>query len=374
MTPRCSPSGPVSAKAMIVGEAPGEEEDGRTPFLGTSGQELTRILDEANLDRSSLRLTNVFMSRPPGNKLDLEWCVSKAQAAKAYLEHRDTLIETTQEAEPHEWPTTYTWPPISQGAYLKPQYLSEIYRLRDEILETKPNLVIACGGKATWALLRTSKITKIRGAVAYSTLIPNLKILPAFHPAYVMRNWNVRTLLVADMIKAKEQLEFPEIRRPEREIWINPNHYDLIRFQKLYLDGAKIIAFDVETARQQVTEISFSPNPQVAIVVPFVDKSKPDYSHWETHDDELKAWKWVRGILANQSIKLAQNGLYDIQYLWRQHGIPVNNFSADTMLLHHSLFIELPKDLGFLGSIYTDEVAWKLMRHRARDEVDKKDD
>jgi hypothetical protein len=36
--------------------------------------------------------------------------------------------------------------------------------------------------------------------------------------------------------------------------------------------------------------------------------------------------------------------------------------TADTMLLHHAMYPELPKSLGFLGSIYTNESAWKLMR------------
>jgi hypothetical protein len=41
--------------------------------------------------------------------------------------------------------------------------------------------------------------------------------------------------------------------------------------------------------------------------------------------------------------------------------------TADTMLLHHSMYPELPKSLGFLGSIYTNEAAWKLMRRDAEE-------
>jgi hypothetical protein len=42
-------------------------------------------------------------------------------------------------------------------------------------------------------------------------------------------------------------------------------------------------------------------------------------------------------------------------------GLRPANVAEDTMLLHHSLFPELPKGLGFLGSIYTNEASWKLM-------------
>jgi len=374
MTPRCLPSGPVNAKAMIVGEAPGAAEDGNHPFLGTSGQELNKILGEAGLDRSEFRLTNVFSTRPPGNKLEKEWCVSKLEATKQYKEMRKELVKTTGQEK--DWPPFYTWPAIAKAAYLKPEFLPELYRLREEINETKPNLIIACGGKATWALLQNSSITKIRGAVAESRLfgLPKTKVLPVFHPAYIMRLWDNRLILVCDMMKAKEQMQFPEIKLPQREIWINPDYQDLFRFQRLYIDHSSMISFDIETNKKQITVISFAPDPEHAIVVPFVDKTKPDYNYWPTLEDELLAWKWVKKILSLRIPKLAQNGLYDIQYLWRVHGIPVKNYTEDTMLLHHSLYPELQKGLGFMGSLYTDEVSWKLMRHRDKEVTDKKDD
>ena len=44
----------------------------------------------------------------------------------------------------------------------------------------------------------------------------------------------------------------------------------------------------------------------------------------------------------------------------------MNNFVDDTMLLHHALQPESEKSLAFLGSLYTDESAWKLMRQRGK--------
>lgn len=61
--------GPEDAKLMIVGEAPGEEEDlsGR-PFVGRAGQLLDRILESVGLDRNDLYITNIVKFRPPGNR------------------------------------------------------------------------------------------------------------------------------------------------------------------------------------------------------------------------------------------------------------------------------------------------------------------
>jgi DNA polymerase len=61
--------GPVTARIMAVGEAPGETEDrtGR-PFVGAAGQLLTRLLQSIGLDREDIYITNVLKCRPPGNR------------------------------------------------------------------------------------------------------------------------------------------------------------------------------------------------------------------------------------------------------------------------------------------------------------------
>ncbi len=368
---RCKSTGPSDAKIMLVGEAPGgEEERLGEPFVGSSGQELTNLLKEAGIAREECYLTNVFMDRPKGNKFHFEWCRGKKEVSDEYLLIRDNLVK---ECPSFDWPNKYTWSSVAQGKYVMPVHLGELQRLREEIAQVKPNLIVALGGTPLWALLGTSGITKLRGAVAESSLCPGQKILPTFHPAYIQRNWADRLTLVVDLMKAKDQMAFPEILRPERLVWIRPSLNDMEEFFEKHLKNCALIAFDTETKRDQITCISFAPNPWLAIVIPFVNK-EPPYNYWIDPADETAAWRFVQKVLNSKVPKLAQNGLYDLQYLWHSHGISVRNFQEDTMLLHHSLYLELPKGLGFLGSIYTEEVAWKLMRTRAKDSVEKKDD
>ena len=61
--------GPANAKIMLVGEAPGknEDEEGR-PFVGSAGKLLTNILQQAGLDRSEVYITNIVKCRPEGNR------------------------------------------------------------------------------------------------------------------------------------------------------------------------------------------------------------------------------------------------------------------------------------------------------------------
>jgi DNA polymerase I-like protein with 3'-5' exonuclease and polymerase domains len=133
-----------------------------------------------------------------------------------------------------------------------------------------------------------------------------------------------------------------------------------------HIAPCSILSFDIETRGSEITCVGFAPDRSVALVIPFVDPRTETGSYWRSHDDEVAAWKFVRRTLAHPSRKLAQNGLYDIHFLWRQYGIKVRNFDEDTMLMHHALQPESEKGLGFLGSVYTNEPAWKLMRARGK--------
>jgi hypothetical protein len=234
------------------------------------------------------------------------------------------------------------------------------------------------GNTATWALLLNTGITKLRGVVttAQAPQVEGLKVLPTYHPAVLFKgpdSWGLRPIIVLDLRKARRESEFPEVRRPERVIYIEPTIADLETFYREHLAYAKEIAFDIETNSTSITCIGFAPSEQIAIVIPFSDPRKVNGSYWENAADDLAAWEFVRRVLALPCPKIAQNGLYDVTFLWRNHGIWVNNFEDDTMLLHHALQPESEKGLGFLGSVYTNEAAWKVMRKRAKSDTIKRD-
>lgn len=331
-------SGPANARIAFVGEAPGEtEEQFGLPFVGKAGQELTSLLQEAGIERSKCYLTNVLFTRPPGNKLD-EFLISKKDC-----------------------PPGYSLSPVAQGKYLHPDLQPELDRLRSELISLNPNLVVALGNTALWALTGSAAISASRGTIGISSLVEGLKILPTYHPAAVLRNWSWRVIVAQDLLKARREMEYPEIRRPERRILINPSFEEAW----LTLDKAKhspILSVDIETEKGQITTIAFATSPDRILVVPFWDKSKPDWSYWR-EDQECLLWFKIFRLLSSHPRVLFQNGLYDVQYLWKML-IPVPGFLEDTMILHHAMYPELPKGLGFLGSIYCNDVAWKSMRSR----------
>jgi uracil-DNA glycosylase family 4 len=137
--------GNPAAPVMIIGEAPGADEDriGR-PFVGRAGQLLDRMLSAIGLDRTGVLITNVIYWRPPGNRT----------------------------------------PTAAEIASCLPFVLRHIALVR-------PKVLVLCGGTAAGALLSQSQgITRLRGRW-FDLSIPGLDrpvpTLPMFHPSFLLR-------------------------------------------------------------------------------------------------------------------------------------------------------------------------------------------
>lgn len=324
-------------KIAIVGEAWGEhEERERVPFVGPAGWQLNSMLKEAGIVRADCFLTNVFNLRPkPTNKIE-NLCGPRKEVRHAL-------------------------PPLSSGKYVLDIYLGELERLRKELIEADPNVIVCAGGTAAWALLSDPRISKLRGSVAESKLIPGKKCLPTFHPSYILQGgYDQRHVTILDLQKARRESEYPEIRRPKRLIYTEPLLAELDWFLEKFILPAQCLSVDIETRGERITCIGFAPAINVALVVPFEDLRKPGGNYWGSVEAELAAWAWVRKVLALPVKKVFQNGVFDMSRLWKTYGIPVVNAEEDTMLLHHALQPESPKGLAYLGSVYTNESAWKL--------------
>lgn len=332
------PYGPKDAKIVIIGEAPGETEDQLgVPFCGNSGEELRKMLFEAGIKKSECYLTNVFKIRPPDNKLDA-WCVNK-----------------------EDLPDGYGLPPLFPRRFIAPWYGLARCELHEELDRLSPNLIIAAGGVACWAL-DIGSISQNRGVI---TKWGRHKVLPVYHPSAIFKQWQLRTITIGDLIKAKYESSFPEIRRPERELWIEPTLEEVQEFFRLHLDTATEVSLDIENPGGTLNCISFSPSANLSLCIPFVDHRKPDKSYW-TFQEEVLIWRLIRHLLITRTIQgtirtIGQNLLYDVQHLDRQADCRLACISDDTMLAHHAMFPEMQKGLGFLGSVYTNELSWKDM-------------
>jgi len=132
--------GNPNADLMFVGEAPGADEDAQgVPFVGRAGQLLTRIIEAIDLNREQVYIANVIKCRPPQNR----------------------------NPEPDEVETCEPF----------------LFRQIDLI---KPKVIVALGTFAARALLRTlDPISRLRGRIYEYR---GAKLIPTFHPAYLLRN------------------------------------------------------------------------------------------------------------------------------------------------------------------------------------------
>lgn len=161
--------GNPAAKIMVIGEAPGRDEDlAGQPFVGPAGHLLDRIFASIGLAPDQLYITNVINWRPPGNRSPTQ---EETATCLPFIERHIALI--------------------------------------------KPDILILAGGIAAQSLLGASEsITKLRGQWAdyalrdaagepTGTTIP---ALPTFHPAYLLRRPTEKRFVWQDMLALAERL------------------------------------------------------------------------------------------------------------------------------------------------------------------------
>lgn len=159
-------AGDPRAKVMLVGEAPGFNEDRQgLPFVGAAGQLLTKLLSAAGLDRSQVYITNVVKCRPPDNR-----------------DPTSVEVETCH------------------------------HYLKGQIELIRPQVVCALGNFAAQSLLgKKVGISKVRGK---ATQVEGYFVLPMFHPAAALHRGDLMSEVEADFASLKAFLESGAKPRP----------------------------------------------------------------------------------------------------------------------------------------------------------------
>ena len=338
-------------KIAFIFEYPTNSETIANKILqGGTGKLFSELCDIAKIDLDDCLLTHTIQLKPHRN--DTQYFFHKRKEYKAL-------------GKESEWRSSL---PLKKEGYLKQKFEDEIIRLHKEIEEVQPTVIIPMGSLSLWALTGLDKIGTYRGATFTTSLrnsnVSTYKIVPTYSPVSVLKNFKYRPHFVADLQKAQRESLSTQLQHTDRDVWIEPTLTDLDEFEKKFISEANHdnpLAFDIETAEGSIVCIGFAPNPTTAMVVPFRDNNKELNNYWSA-TDEVAAWHWVKKILENEKIvKVAQNQLYDVSWLAYKMKIHVKGVIHDTMHAQHSLQPEQEKGLAFLGSIYTNESAWKTL-------------
>lgn len=311
-------TGPSDAKIMLVGEAPGAEEDRiRKPFVGSAGRKLDECLHTAQLSRTGLYITNVVKERPPGNNID-------------------SFISFGRGA-----------PKVSE------KFLSYVDILKAEIEKLKPNVVCALGNTALYALTGETSISNWRGSIMESTLVPGVKVIPTIHPAAALRQHLFTHEITHDLIKVKRESEYPELRLPNPTMKLKPTLSEALE----YLNECKargICAVDIEVVSQEIECLAFAKNSLDSCCIVLYDGG-PVF----TEEEEVVLWCKIDELLSDPAVvKIFQNAAFDVTFIFERYDIMTVNIE-DTMIQQGLLTPDMPKSLAFIGSIYTDYPYYK---------------
>lgn len=333
--------GPAPAKIMLVGEAPGvEEEISGRPFVGVSGQELSRMLAESGINRASCFVTNVCRVRPPANDIS-GWVVrTKSAPDPTYSTHR--------------------------GLWVSREVLAGLDRLKEEIDRVTPNLVVAFGNVAMWALTSKWGITDWRGSQLRADIYPipesNPKVIPTYHPAAILRQWSWRSAGLNDLRRANLNSDSKAYTPNSWEFGIRPSFPEAVQWLNQLIHrlglGRTRVSFDLETRHGHIACAALAISRREAFCIPFMDTGNSD-GYWNSPEETVLVGL-LRQILTHPNVEVVgQNLLYDAQYTWRWW-LFAPRVVQDTMISHHTSFCELPKALDFQASIYCkDYVFWK---------------
>lgn len=317
------PSGNRQAKLAGCGEQPGLDEIRARPpkpFVGPSGKGLDECFLMTKMLRRDLYLTNVIkdLDRP--------------------LKHYINI-------SPHGKATVH------------PEGYQYIQELADELKKLNLNCIVAFGNIPLFALTNRIGITKWRGSVLDSTIVPGLKVVPTFHPAtFIPPKFNFlnKPLICEDLMRAKYESEFKEIRRRERTITIRPvfsQTTDTLEYcYEVGLRG-QTIALDIEVVNREVDCISIGWSDTEAISIPFRDQ-QGDYF---TVDQELEIMLLVAKIIQEERIaKVGANFIFDMQFLFRKYGIRPRGINHCTQIAQKISYPDFSAGLAFVTTMYTD--------------------
>lgn len=320
---------------MIVGEAPGENEvrEG-APFVGASGLELNKMLSDAGLMRGACFVTNVIRERPPGNDIGSFIALRKKDITPLHKIVRDRHVKQ----------------PVWEGIEL----------LSREIALAQPNVIIALGNTALWALTGKWGIMSWRGSVLQTDLPLGLgyqpKVIPSYHPAAVLRQWSWRQILVHDLRRAAEHAKSRDLPHPDYRFVIRPTYSEAMFHLNMLWELVSAvecpISVDIETRAGHIACVGLAWNKTEAFCIPFMCTERAE-GYWTAEEESLIVWGLYRILTHANCRVIGQNFLYDAQYFYRHfHFIP--RLARDTMIAQHVCFSNMPKGLDFLSSMYCE--------------------
>jgi uracil-DNA glycosylase family 4 len=325
----CGMDGTFFAQVAVIAEAPGPVEVAqKLPLVGGSGALLWRMLRRhCGMSRKDVYITNVSKRQ-----------VMFSDVKRRAIDHHELSL----------WNNLLLWE------------LGHLPHLR---------YILCMGNYALDALTNKTGITNWRGSVLPADLADHLnggtrrvQVVCTNNPAAVLREPRLEIVFGYDIGRLKRVME-----GEHKPVDVFTEMYPTVERVDAYCTEAEkttdIIATDIETISGETACIGFARSTTDAFCIAFRDRDKNVYSVKE----EAAIRRRINKFYNSNTKFTAQNGMFDITWLWYKDRIHLPRLYFDTMLGHHVLYPTLPHNLGFLTSQYTDNPYYKDESHRWRD-------
>lgn len=334
LTIECPGDGMFNSTIAIIAEAPGPREvAARIPLVGGSGGLLWSYLKKYGITRNDVYITNVIK--------------------RHLVDDRSTEKVFINKGELDHWRGLLQW---------------ELSQL--------PNLkyVLLLGNHALQAVTPNSGIIKWRGSVLPIQLQTyqdgerskrDLTAVCAFNPAFVIRDPKHELVFKHDIARLDKVINGRFTPHEVRTL-INPSCAEAIQYIDKMAREDKPVAFDIETGAGETACVGLSNDPHEAMCINF--RGVGQEHHYSPIQERLIRVK-LQWLFSKPGVRLiAQNGMFDKTWLWFKDKIRTQPHYFDTMLAHHTLYPQLPHNLGFIVTQYTTHPYYKDEKDQWRED------
>ena len=336
-------------RIAFIGEAPGfDEVNAQQPFMGQAGRMLEGSMQAVSIARRACYMGNVMQFRPQNNNISrVSWNSSEIQGGLSIL------ADAMREFRPHiivllgNTPLKAALDPVTSHPLVQARFKHGIANYRGSVFMCdKPESPFF-----------------------------GYKCMATYHPAKVLRQYDLLPLFQFDLRRARQEGDAPELVRDPPRIDINLSPFAVIdklqsiksgTLMSIDIEGG-IVAQTISTRTDPITKekiryrkpscipcLAISTDPNYAFVISF--------GRYSNYEERLVMEALSRTFFDHTIPKLFQNGSYDVFVLYWVFGFLVRNHCCDTMLSGWEHYPEFPKALGFQASLWTKEPYWKFER------------
>jgi Uracil-DNA glycosylase len=321
-------------RIAVVGEAPGKDEEiVGEPFVGYSGRLLRGTLGQLNVSLDECLVANVCQFRPDGNDIsDFDW------DSPEFEDGRQLLQSDLQTFQPNVI--------LSLG--------------RTPFRFFRPDLCYPL--KKGYAI----PIQDWRGSILHCH--NNYKVVPTFHPAYILRQPRDILYFRQDIQRCVQQAHTPEVPVITRDLVTRPTLTQVIEFIGDLRLNHTPASIDLEGYPDDtgITMFGIAPSPTRCLVIPFWINGR----HYWSEDEEPIVWKVLADYMADPNCpKTAHSNAYEVFVSAWRHRMLICNLDDDTRYMFKELHPEAESNLGVVSSFCTLEPYYKDERTSGNTEV-----